>query len=259
MDIEPGNIEIKRADRQPENIISVITQYVESHPPRYDNDIRLIQKEGWNDTVVLKTSSGIVLNNLLPDKYRIIYSDDGFFYASANKIEISRDTESLGMVGKIFTAHEFGHALHEDFPNQLHEYFNTALRARRTPSNPVEAKIEMLLAAQNTIIDLEIQGWHHGKIVADMLEIDPAYYEDVMNFALDQYFMYFIEKLTTEAALYGPVQEDQVIKILDPKSQEYQSMTLIELRQYVNQIFERNRSRSFDQRLEDVKNRLKII
>ena len=62
-------------------------------------------------------------------------------------------------------------------------------------------------------------------------------YEDLMQFALENYFMKSLEILATTVDLDNAIPRDKVVKILEPRSQAYLTMSLGELNTYIADMY----------------------
>ena len=196
--------------------------------------------------MIVETANGVLLNNILPPGTRIIRSEFNEASIKDGNILIPKEFERMGLLGKVNLAHESGHILSPD---------DVALVKKEKEAEVTElqslddaGKIDVLLIERNAKMEAEIEAWQYGKTVADVLNVDEIMYEDLMQFALENYYMKSLEILATTVDLENVTPKDKVIRILEPRSQEYLTMSLGELNAYITNMYETNRIISIDRK-----------
>ncbi len=241
--------------------LSLLTNYFEENPTIEKIPIILNIKKDPDLTLSIETSNGHRLNNILPKDTKIRYSITGEFGAGPKVVEIPEKITSMGLLGKIALSHEFGHVLHPEIAELYKEWQQAKVKLRESysPDILIEDKIDAFLNLQNLSMELEIQGWQYGKAVADLLQIDSVIYENIVDYYLESYFLDFLQKLAEDINFNEYFQKHRVIKILEPKSQEYMTMSIAELKIYLREQLKNNRMKNFKKEFKHIETTTKRI
>lgn len=223
--------------------LSLITKYLELHPQNGAEKVtlKIADNEGQLE---VSTSTGIILNNMLPKETVIVFSEFGEFSKSKDMVWIHKNIESLGLFGKIALSHEFGHILSPDDNESTEKEKKASIAFKESTTD--EGRIDALVVEQNSVMNSEIEAWNYGKAVADTLQIEEVLYEDMMNFALDHYFLRGLESIATSVDLESISLPYKKVSIVEPKSGQPIAMSIKELNNYINERYANNKILSAD-------------
>ena len=185
-----------------------------------------------NGTLEISTEDNIRLNDFLPPDKFFSFSDDEAFYYNLSGIEVPKGLESMGLIGKIFLAHELGHLKNPKFAliNNAIALNNTKLLSASSPTEVLFGQIDQL----NLTMELEVSAWNDGQPIADAISVPSEKYELAKHIALATHYYGCLTTLAQaigNADIASAYSHDRVFSIYDPSMGTLRPITFAELKQ----------------------------
>lgn len=217
----------------------------------------VIPIEENSSSFIIELNNGRSLNEFLPKGIKFLFNkkDPPAYSPLRNTIDFNPELLTSPNYLAVL-AHECGHSLVRN-PKKTHlTYLQTGHEIvydsgfKKLTLDERTKKIYFLMKHD---LDNEIDASHSGKIVADLLNVDPIVYDDIISISLQNHFwfnMYSTQKLfelscpdltdDTLVEYYNPFTQDPIkitygeFKTLSMKSKDESAKTMVEIRKRVN-------------------------
>lgn len=184
-------------------------------------------EDTYSFTINLK--NGRTLNEFLP-KGTTFLVDKGEPWYSPQKKVIHFDPELLNNQNyRAVLAHECGHSLVKKSKKTQLAYLQSGheiLYDGRFKERPLEERLKRISSLIKHNLDTEIDATNHGKIIADLIGIDPTVYEDMTTNSLQTHFQSNMQYLKKLLELSCPdLTDDTLVYYYNPFAQETRQIT----------------------------------
>ncbi len=219
-----------------------MTQIVNSNATTGIKDVAPVPEDPLAFTIEL--NSGRSLNELLPKGIKFsIDTDDPSYSPRRNIVYFNPELLTDPNYRAIF-AHECGHALVKNPKKTELTYLQTGheiLYGRGFRELPLEDRLKKIYSLMQLDLENEIDAMNNGKVVADLLDVDPTVYEDMATNGLQTHFSATILYIRKMFELTCPdLQDDTLVDYYNPFTQGAQKITFDEFKTMSNKAKDDN-------------------
>jgi hypothetical protein len=178
----------------------------------------------------IELNNGRSLNDFLPKGIRFLLDkkNPAGFSPLKNAIDFNPELFNNPNYLSMF-AHECGHSLVKN-PKKTHLAYLQAghdiVYGGRFRLLPLEERLKKIYSFMKLDLDNEIDATDHGKIVGDLLGVDPLVYDDMTSISLQNHFwfnIYSVQKIFDLTCT--DLKDETLVEYYDPFSQESVQIT----------------------------------